>query len=386
MQHGHRPAFREVFPGILRGVDHMLRRLKTIFLYENSIINSPRDVKAQIMEENRRFAIIWSIVQILYWGYCLFMSTRQTDFLVCRSIYAVSLVVCIYTLLMSLFVVPRFPWMIQFVSIAVDAAFLGAGVAIAWHLAPKTIIIFGSVLIVPVLFICDLLSSVIMLLATVTAFAIVGRHGMEPSAYSWALSNAILFSSLGLILGFFVNRTRYERYLFADSVLKLAELQTQYAYNDPLTGLHNRRAYSENMDRFALKMPPYCCVIMADINGLKEINDRLGHEAGDELIIGSAECLRQGFMEIDTIYRIGGDEFCVIFTDSDTDAGQSMKRTEEYCAGWKGKYVNGISLSYGWADSNDFSDLESIRKAADQRMYQFKRQYYISKGADRRRR
>ena len=56
------------------------------------------------------------------------------------------------------------------------------------------------------------------------------------------------------------------------------------------------------------ELPVPCTVVMADINGLKEANDTLGHEAGDELIIGSAECLRNGFDGIDAIYRLGDDE------------------------------------------------------------------------------
>ena len=132
-------------------------------------------------------------------------------------------------------------------------------------------------------------------------------------------------------------------------------------------------------------MPGYCCVVMADINGLKEINDKFGHEAGDELIIGSAECVRSGFKGIDTIYRIGGDEFCLIITDADIDVDQCLKLMEERGAEWKGMYVKGLSLSYGYADSVEFSDIATILKMADQRMYQYKRQYYLRIGKDRRR-
>lgn len=123
---------------------------------------------------------------------------------------------------------------------------------------------------------------------------------------------------------------------------------------------------------------------MADINGLKEANDNLGHEAGDELIKASAECLRRGFEGIDTVCRIGGDEFSVVIDDAAVDIGECLKRMEECCAGWKGEYVNKVSVSYGYADSKEFSDIDSIEKAADERMYQFKRNYYISSGTDRR--
>ena len=338
------------------------------------------------MKQNRKFAIIWSIVHILYWSFCLIMSTMKQDYMLCRDIYAVALAVSTAALLLALFAVPRVPKLLYLAVILINTTFLGAGIAVAQYLAPKTIIIFASVLVVPVLFITDLLPTFILLIINVLVFSFVGRAGMAPDTYSWTLTNLIIFSTIGLILGYFVNKTRFERYLFADSAVKLAELQTRYAYYDQMTNLQNRRAYEEIISRFTADMPPYCCIVTADINGLKEINDRLGHEAGDELIIASAECLRRSFAGIDTIYRIGGDEFCIFITDTGIDPVQCLEQLTACCAGWHGKNVNSFSLSYGYADSKEFPDIDSIRRAADQRMYQFKRQYYISCGKDRRRR
>ena len=127
----------------------MIRKLKEILLYQTAGNGDLKSIHAQVMEENRKFAIVWSTVQILYWGYCLLMSTRNPDFLVCRSIYAWALSASVVNLLLAFFVVPRVPRLIHVVALGVDAAFLGAGVAVAIHLAPKTIIIFASLLIVP---------------------------------------------------------------------------------------------------------------------------------------------------------------------------------------------------------------------------------------------
>ena len=239
---------------------------------------------------------------------------------------------------------------------------------------------------IPVFFISDTLSTIVLLVFNIIVFSVSGKNTMEPETFSWVRTNLIIFSSIGLFLGYFVNRTRYERYLFADSAVKLAELQTKYAYDDPLTGLHNRRAYSEMSDQLATNKPAYCCVVMMDINGLKKTNDTLGHEAGDELIAGAAECIRQGFEGIDTVYRIGGDEFCAILTDPKIDVGQCIARTNELCAGWKGKYIKNVSVACGIARTEDFTDLDSITKEADRAMYEAKRNYYISNGIDRRRR
>ena len=362
----------------------MLGRLKSFFLYDDSMIRSQNSIRSQIARENRKFAIIWSIVHVLYWSFCLVMSTTQHDYLLCRDVYAVSLVVSTVSLLLALFAAPRVPGLIHLVGLLVDIVFLGAGIGIAMHLAPKTIVIFAAVLVVPVMFISNLLVPLLLLILNAFVFSMIGKTGMDDAAYRWTLTNLIIFSSIGLILGFFVNRTRFERYVFADSAVKLAELQTRYAYYDQMTDLQNRRAYDEMINRFTEKMPAYCCVVLADINGLKQINDRIGHEAGDELITASAECLRRGFAGIDSIYRIGGDEFCVILTDADTSAARCLEQAAAYCAGWQGKHVSGFSLSYGYADSTEFPDIESIQRAADQRMYQFKREYYSSRGKDRR--
>ena len=128
-------------------------------------------------------------------------------------------------------------------------------------------------------------------------------------------------------MGHFINKTRYERYVFAESALQLAELQTRYAYYDQMTGLQNRRAYSEKVEQLSKQLPVPCTLVMADINGLKETNDTLGHEAGDELIIGSAECLRKSFDGIETLYRIGGDVLKKL-----TTAEAQVKAAEEAAA------------------------------------------------------
>lgn len=102
----------------------------------------------------------------------------------------------------------------------------------------------------------------------------------------------------------------------ADREHALSEL----AYRDPLTGLLNRRAIDERA-RVAFDVPPGArrevVVVAADINGLKAVNDQLGHQAGDELLQHVARSLEQAFAGIDdaAVARVGGDEFNVLVTD-----------------------------------------------------------------------
>ena len=371
----------------------MLERIKRFLFYRTSSESNYQAVRIQIMEENRRFAVRWAWVQMLYWSYCLIMTTRAPDFLVCRNMYIMALVVCAVALFLAVFAVPKVSWLITPTCLAVDIALLGAGIGIARLLAPKTIIIFASVLIVPVFFICDTFSTLVLLILNAAVFAAIGKNSMEPEAFQWTLTNLIIFSSVGIAFGYSINKARYERYVYSEFAVQLAEsnaklvkLQTSYAYYDQMTGLQNRRAYAEKTDQYIEKMPSGCCVVMIDINGLKKMNDMFGHDAGDELIIGSAECLRQSFHNEESIYRIGGDEFCVIMNGTAESVEECLKQLENAASSWKGKYAAGISVSYGFATDKEFDDFDSMLKAADQRMYAFKRNYYITSGHDRRHR
>ena len=368
----------------------MFKGIQQFLFYKTSMGENAAVVKTQIMEDNRRFAIIWSSVQLIYWAYCMIMSIKAPDFMMCRSIYIAAFSVCAVSFVLAIFVAPKAPRLTRPVCIAVDSALLGAGIFIARLLAPKTIIIFASVLLVPVFFICDTLSTLILFAVNSAAFVIIGVNGMEPETFRWTLTNMLIFSSIGLILGYFVNRARFERYsyaisaeMLAESNAKLAELQTNYANYDQMTGLLNRRAYAEKIDRLAEQMPFECCVVMADINGLKEMNDTRGHEAGDELIIGTAECLKQSFRETDLIYRIGGDEFCVIMSSMTDGVEECLHQLDKAGRLWKGKIVNGISVSCGYASNREFGDFDSMLKAADRRMYSSKNDYYKRIGKEK---
>jgi len=85
------------------------------------------------------------------------------------------------------------------------------------------------------------------------------------------------------------------------------------AMKDGLTDLYNRRAYEKDLTELSkVSLTSDLVYISMDVNGLKVINDTLGHVAGDELILGSSECMRNVFKPYGKVYRIGGDEFVAI--------------------------------------------------------------------------
>jgi diguanylate cyclase (GGDEF)-like protein len=363
----------------------MLSKIQNELLFAGVIKKSNEKVRKDILEDNRKAAIFWATIQLIFWSFSLFMSRIDSEYIDCLPVYIIVLVICGVALFLALYVCPKHLHLVPAVATALNIALLGAGVGITVlkpHL--RSAVIFCTLLIVPVSFVTDTLSTIVLILIDFLTLVIAGSHRMDPAIFQWTVTFFVIFGLVGIMMGHFINKTRYERYVFAESAMQLAELQTRYAYYDQMTGLQNRRAYSEKVEQLSTQLPVPCTLVMADINGLKETNDTLGHEAGDELIIGSAECLRKSFDGIDTIYRIGGDEFTVIMERSETEAKKCLERMEKNCYDWKGQFINGISISYGTASTDGYSDLNSILKAADQKMYEFKKNYYQNTGKERR--
>ena len=341
-------------------------------------------IRDQIMRDNRRFVIVWACAESAYWILDLILSMYKHDFMLCRNAYAGALIVCLAALLITLLFTKKDLKLVPLAELLTEIALLGAGIGIACYQDTRTIVLFAAVLIVPVMYISRTLSTLILFVINGIAFILIGSRVMSPEPYSWSLLNLVIFSSVGLLIGYFVDTARFERYVYERSAEKLADIQKRYAYYDQMTGLKNRRAYAEHMESLGRDLPKDVCIIMADINGLKTANDTIGHEAGDELISGAADCLQQAFSCTDDVYRIGGDEFCVIMTGSGEDAQKCIDRLEEITAKRKGKYIESISISCGVESSEGHDSIDSVMKEADRKMYEIKDQYYITSGKDRR--
>lgn len=156
---------------------------------------------------------------------------------------------------------------------------------------------------------------------------------------------------------------------------------------DDLTKCYNRKAYEYDLaDKSVVPTVDNFVCISADINGLKIVNDELGHIAGDELIAGAAMCLNKCLSAYGKVYRTGGDEFIAIIY-ADADRLEFIKEDIENTVNiWSGSLVDRLVLSCGYAGCNEFPDItiEALIDIADKRMYDVKSKYYQNKGLDKR--
>jgi diguanylate cyclase (GGDEF)-like protein len=157
------------------------------------------------------------------------------------------------------------------------------------------------------------------------------------------------------------------------------ETMRRLAEQDPLTGLANRQLFqSRFLDRTAA-LAPLGALILFDVDGFKQINDRYGHAAGDACLQSVADRLCAGFHDALMVARIGGDEFAVLAAPGHSgitieDRIVHMLLRLSAPLHWRGELLQ-VSASAGIAEARDFRafDAEALFAAADAALYAAKR-------------
>jgi len=146
------------------------------------------------------------------------------------------------------------------------------------------------------------------------------------------------------------------------------------AYHDQLTGCPNRKAlvntFNKNYNEDAS-----CCVVACDMNGLKQVNDGQGHEAGDKFICRTADTLGDVF-GAENVYRMGGDEFTIILF------GKTKAEFDSLIEQCKLQIGTTASIGYTYVEKSNLS-LDDIMRQADMAMYKEKDRFYQNKGVRR---
>jgi diguanylate cyclase (GGDEF)-like protein len=150
----------------------------------------------------------------------------------------------------------------------------------------------------------------------------------------------------------------------------------QLADLDALTGLHNRRYFHETLAREVARAHRYerkLALIVFDLDDFKEINDRIGHLAGDSVLAEAAERVRDVVRSADIACRVGGDEFAVILPESTlTDADQLYRRIQYNVSARPISQGGKLYLSAGVAELRPDDDSVTFFQRADDALYRAK--------------
>jgi diguanylate cyclase len=149
------------------------------------------------------------------------------------------------------------------------------------------------------------------------------------------------------------------------------------AYRDPLTGLRNRRFFSERLGEEVCRVNrrhTVMSLVCVDLNGFKEVNDTMGHAAGDQALMAVGRFLESLTRAEDLCCRVGGDEFVVLLPDTDEVACQAVvERLKAHQAALAGVGLGPQGLAIGAATWNPGDDEIRLLSRADEQMYADKR-------------
>lgn len=157
----------------------------------------------------------------------------------------------------------------------------------------------------------------------------------------------------------------------------IAKNMKEIYWQDSLTGLLNRNAYDSDVEQLRSADIGAVVCVYADMIGLHEVNNHLGHKQGNRMLCEFADAARAFFGD-DRLYRIGGDEF-VIISSAHTEA-QTRKQLN-YMR--ERLHTQGCEISVGVASSESTSDLPKIIEQAENEMRREKKEYYVRGGSKR---
>jgi len=153
------------------------------------------------------------------------------------------------------------------------------------------------------------------------------------------------------------------------------------AITDSLTGLYNRRYFTEEMQREfarAERNNTPLSVLMSDLDGLKPVNDRFGHDQGDLLIRAWGAIMKDNIRVTDVVARLGGDEFVLLAPETDPKEAEQLSQRLLSTANTCQIQIDGgemsISVSIGLASyPTHATNAEEVLRKADEAMYRAKR-------------
>lgn len=189
-----------------------------------------------------------------------------------------------------------------------------------------------------------------------------------PASVMFCLSSSFLDALFGGV--------RLNEALIICGVIFYLILYSNDIRRDPLTNLLNRQAFNDDCINYNKSIEAAASM---DMNGLKEINDTLGHEGGDKALKKIGECMSKACDEKTLVYRVGGDEFVILFLHSDEKIiSDVIKKVAEDVT------RAGYSISKGYALRGREDSIDDIIRESDRFMYQDKDRYYRAKGMEHR--
>ena len=325
-------------------------------------------IHSRVSEDNKKAVSYFSALTAI----CLLFTAVlavTTDWQVPAGIYLVLTAVFVVVLILNFFLYKKNPQIGNIFAVLISVSMLAFGIYMAYtQSTERTTLILPIFILVALAFCYRPVYLIAILVLSEIAYLIAMSRVESGSLFITNVGNTVIFCFFGIVCGLFTLAIKYRKYK--------AEYESQVLLErDILTGLYNRFSCEKEFDKIiAEKIPVTLCSL--DVNRLKQTNDTKGHTAGDELLCGAAECMRDVFGPYGKIFRIGGDEFCAVLY-GDVDSEKLEKDFYARTKVWKGTLVDELAVACGRAVlDHDFEKAYEVFCEADIKMYAAKKAYY----------
>lgn len=330
-------------------------------------------ISGELHRNNKQNLMIFSAIASVFLFIMFLLSFAAKELQSIRWLYFFTLLVTLAVHITARLCSEKRPGLLLIDIYAFTGTLFIFGIALGTIVTPdqQTVTFIALLLTVPLLFTDRPIRMVGCIYVYIIAFIIAAVNTKESYLLTVDIINACVFGNISAIVSTYMMSVKCQRYLYEQQVAIMSEL-------DLLTGMRNRNAYEQSLSKYPLFCKNSVSCIFADVNGLHELNNTKGHEAGDKMLRFVSEKLMELFGKNDT-YRIGEDEFVVLVMDCSSDEILNkidllMKAVEK----------ENYHLSIGYDTAFGFeTDMDTLIKNAEKRMYEAKKLFYQQKGIDR---
>lgn len=354
----------------------IFNRVGKIILNADADTDMLRRVEPEISESNRKSIITFSIIMLVFMLLMAAVSLLHAQLADSRILYmGGALMGAVF-----LYLAARPAKKNKKLTLALMYAFSGIlllfGIILGTVTVPNeiTATYIALLLTVPQMFTDRPWRMYALIFSSVAVFILMVVTQKDPITWSSDIINSLVFGSVSAICSTYMMMIKMQRFCLVETVRFMAE-------NDQLTGVRNRNSYETKLRNAAVLNAGSVYCVYVDVNGLHELNNTKGHEAGDRMLQYVATVMQNIFGSENT-YRIGGDEFIALGTNQDKDTlAEMIARVKS--AVEAGGYHVAIGLGHR---TKTGVEVEAMIREAEMEMFADKQEYYRTAGIDRRKR
>lgn len=354
----------------------ILDKIRQFAMYGGLTAEEYKSIVPQKRKENYKRLKTFSLIGVIGFGAVAVLNLFTGGFASSNQLYyGITALEMLIVYLLIIFVVPKHDKLVMPLTYFFIAIlnFFAISVALL-HPDIPAVSIFVFLLAVPLLFVDRPIRMMNIIILIGVIFCLLVRREKPPEVAEVDIWNMITFGFVTIVVNLFLMRFKVRALYESKMVVYLSE-------TDVLTGLKNRNQFEKMLQNYQHAFENNLICIYADVNGLHELNNSEGHEAGDKMLIFVARSLMDKFGTIDA-FRVGGDEFIIFQCDRDRDA--TFSNIDELNSKFK---ENNYHVSFGVVEATEKGlEMEELVKDAEKEMYDAKRRYYEESGKDRDRR